>query len=154
MIPRLFARHVACVISICLVASLTGCGGAYDSKVTGIVKLDETPLPRGTVAFHSVAGGPAAYAPINSDGTYVIRTGREEGLPAGDYQVTVTANEPAATRQTEKGGPPPAGKPIAPLWYRTKETSGLKYTVKPGSNEINLDLTTKAPAGWDARKQR
>jgi len=99
------------------------------------------------VSFHPVSGGPAAYAMIGDDGSYSIKTGREDGLPAGEYEVSVTANEAAAVAQTEKGGPPPPGKSITPAWYRMKETSGLKYTVHPGNNEINLELTSKPPAG-------
>jgi hypothetical protein len=85
---------------------------------------------------------------IGDDGSYSIRTGRETGLPSGEYQVSVAANEAAALSQTDKGGPPPPGKPITPEWYRMKETSGLKFIVKPGKNEINLELTNKPPAGW------
>jgi hypothetical protein len=88
---------------------------------------------------------------IEDNGHYSIRTGREEGLPAGDYEVSVTANEPPKTQQTDKGGPPPPGKSITPAWYRMKETSGLKFTINPGKNEINLELTTKPPAGFKAQ---
>jgi hypothetical protein len=127
---------------------LSGCGGAYDATVLGKVTIDGKIVSNGTVAFQPVAGGPAAYARIETDGAYVVRTGREKGLPTGEYQVTVTANEPAATLQTEKGGPPPPGKAITPAWYRTKDTSGLKFTVTPGSNKIDLELKSQPPAGW------
>ena len=90
---------------------IAGCGGAYDSSAHGVVTLDGKVVPRGTVSFHPVAGGPAAYAMIGDDGSYSIRTGRQEGLPSGDYLVSVTANEAAAVAQTDKGGPPPPGKP-------------------------------------------
>ena len=72
-----------------------------------------------------------------------MRTGREEGLPSGDYDVTVTANEPPAATQNGGGGPPPPGKAITPIRYRSKATSGLSFVVEPGDNEINLKLTSE-----------
>jgi hypothetical protein len=138
---------VACVC-------LAGCGGVYDSSVSGTVTLDGNPVTRGTVAYNPVQSGPSAYARIDEDGSYTVRTGREEGLPAGEYQVTVIANEPPAVRQTAQGGPPPPGRPITPPWYRTKQTSGLRFTVDKGSNEINLELTSQLPPGWNPRGQR
>jgi hypothetical protein len=131
--------------------SVTGCGGTYDSSVRGVVVLDGKKVPRGTISFHPVSGGPAAYAMIGEDGSYSIRTGREEGLPAGEYEVSVAANEAPTAAQTAKGGPPPPGKSITPAWYRMKETSGLKFTVKRGKNEINLELTSQPPAGLKLR---
>jgi len=118
------------------------------------VTLDGTAVPRGTVTFHPNAGGPAAYAPIQDDGSYTIHTGREEGLPSGEYQATVTANEPPTSQQTASGGPPPPGKLITPLWYRGKDTSGLQFTVESGSNEIDLELKSQPPAGWNPARQR
>jgi hypothetical protein len=135
----------ACALAL---AVISGCGGPYDASVSGLVTLDGGVVPRGTVAYQPIGSGPAAYGKIDGDGSYTIWTGREAGLPSGEYHVTVTANDPPAVPQTEKGGPPPPGKPITPVWYRSKETSGLKYTVEPGSNEINLELTSQPPAGW------
>jgi hypothetical protein len=149
MTDRLFhRRRVACVWVLCLPVCISGCGGTYDSTVSGAVTFDGNKVTRGTVAYHPVASGPAAYARIDEDGMYSVRTGREEGLPAGEYQVTVTANEPPTTQQTAAGGPPPPGKSITPLWYRAKQTSGLKFNVEPGDNTINLELTKQPPAGW------
>ena len=145
-----------CVVaaSSCMLVGLVGCGGPYDATVSGVVTLDGKVVPRGTVAYQPKAGGAPAYARIEENGTYVVHTGREEGLPLGDYFVTVTANEPPAVTQTESGGPPPPGKPITPLWYRTKDTSGLSFVVSPGENEINLELTTRPPPGWNPRARR
>jgi hypothetical protein len=146
------ARCSMYLLSLGLLVASSGCGGVYDSSARGIVSLDGKSLPRGAVTFHPVSGGPAAYAMIREDGSYSIRTGREEGLPAGEYEVSVSANEPSVA-QSSNGGPPPPGKLITPAWYRMKETSGLKFTVKPGKNEINLDLSTKPPAGWNPAKK-
>jgi hypothetical protein len=128
---------------------IVGCGGVYDSTVTGIVTLDGHPLPRGTVAFNPENGSPA-YGQINSTGEYTVMTGREEGLPAGSYVVTVVSNE-APTGLGKDGAPPPAGKPITPQWYRSKQTSGLNYAVEPGSNQIDIPLTSTPPTGTQIR---
>jgi hypothetical protein len=127
--------------------AFAGCGGTYNSSVTGMVTLDGKAVPRGTVSFQSKGGGPAAYAVIAEDGSYSLQTGRESGLPAGDYYVTVTANEAPAMTQTATGGPPPPGKPITPARYRSRETSGLSFVVEPGGNEINLELSSQVAGG-------
>jgi hypothetical protein len=149
--PWLFRNLLASAMLAGVTSLIAGCGGPYDADASGVVTLDGTVVPRGTVSFTRVGGGPAAYAVIQDDGAYRVRTGREFGLPAGEYQVTVIANEPPATEKSASGGPPPGGKAITPAWYRTNETSGLKYSVSPGGNEINLELTTKPPAGWKSK---
>ncbi len=132
---------------------LSGCGGIYDASVSGVVTLDGTPLPRGTVSFNPETPGPSSYGQIDSSGRYTVMTGREQGLPPGNYVLTVVANEPP-TEPGKNGGPPPAGKPITPRWYRSLSSSGLKYTVEKGSNQIDLELTTDPPNGWQNPARR
>jgi hypothetical protein len=140
-------KRLICCVGLAGLLAAAGCGGPYDSSAHGVVTLDGTAVPRGLVAFHPASTGPAAYA-IISEGAYEVFTGREKGLPSGEYLVSVAANEAPAIAQTATGGAPPPGKPITPQWYRSKQTSGLKFTVKPGGNEINLELSSKPPAGW------
>lgn len=132
-----------------LAAALTGCGGPYDATVAGVVTLDGATVTRGTISFTPQAGGPPAYGMIASDGKYSLRTGREEGVKSGGYTVTVAANE-ESNQQGRDGGPPPVGKPITPDWYRSPTSSGLSYEIKPGDNEINIELTKTPPPGWKA----
>ena len=146
--------RLALPVALMCWAFVAGCGGPYDAGVSGVVTLDGQNLTRGTVSFNPVAGGPAAYARIDEGGNYSLRTGRDEGLPSGEYQATVIATEPPPVQATAQGGPPPSGKPITPMWYRSKDTSGLSFTVVPGSNEINLELTTQPPVGWSSRRLR
>jgi hypothetical protein len=131
---------------------VSGCGGPYDATVAGVVTLDGLPVPRGTVKFIP-AQGPSAYGLIGEDGAYSMMTGRERGLPAGTYTVTVVANE-ASVSSASPSAPPIPGKPITPPWYRVQDASGLTFTVEPGSNEINLELLSDPPAGWNQRGRR
>lgn len=132
-------------VSTVLLLTLNGCGGSYDSTVSGTVSLDGKNLTIGTVSFHPLAGGPASYAQVNSDGTYAVQTGREKGLRSGEYIVTVEANERPAEMRSPDGGPPAVGKRITPPWYGAKQTSGLRYTVEGGRNTINIELISQAP---------
>jgi hypothetical protein len=133
---------VACLGLIALV----GCGGPYDATVSGTVKFNGAPVPRGTASFKPQSTGADAFGQINADGTYLLRTGREEGLNSGSYSVSVAANETPPLNP--KGGPPPMGKSITPEWYRDPATSGLTFTVAPGDNKIDLELNATPPAGW------
>jgi hypothetical protein len=132
----------------CSALALTGCGGTYESAVSGVVKLDGNLIDRGTVSFAPQGAGAAAFGVIESDGRYALSTGREEGLPSGQYLVTVAANKPPASLRNKDGGPAALGEPITPEWYRNPATSGLTYTVEPGDNEINIELNTTPPPGW------
>ncbi len=135
------------------VSLMVGCGGTYDSYVKGVATLDSEPLPRGTISFKPVQPGPTAYGLISDDGSYTLKTGRESGLPPGEYVVAVVVNEPSVSK--EEGALPTPGKPITPLWYRSAKTSPLKKTIEPGNNEINLELTSEPPPGWvDPKKRR
>ncbi|RIK82206.1 MAG: hypothetical protein DCC67_07480 [Planctomycetota bacterium] len=125
-----------------------GCGGVYDSTVSGVVSLGGAPLSSGAVAFIPDAGGPTAYAQIDSSGRYDVFTGKEPGLPSGSYTVTVVARKPPATERSKLGGPPPPGEALTPGWYGEQQSTPLKYTVEPGSNEINIELSTAPPPGW------
>lgn len=138
------------VLSLGLVglANLVGCGGVYDSYVSGLVTLDGTPLPSGTVAYIPDQAGPASYGVILNDGSYVVNTGREEGLPTGAYSVTVVSREGSIEDPSGRGLPPKAGKMITPPWYSNKRSSPLKIAVEPGSNQINLELSSEPPPDW------
>ena len=139
--------RILSVLAVAFAAAImSGCGGPYDSSVSGVITLDGSPLPRGTVKFIPEQPGPSGYGLIGSDGSYEVMTGREEGLKSGSYVVTVVVNE-ESTPNKEPSLPPRPGKPITPPWYRNQAQSPLKHTVEPGSNEINLELSTKRPAG-------
>ena len=130
-LPLAFSAVVLCL--------LAGCG-KHDSLVTGSVLLNAQPLGGGTVTFYPVAGGPAVYGMIQNDGTYELHTGGDKGLKPGDYRITVvrTDNPPAAP-----GKAPPMGRLATPEKYSRLQTTDLQATIKPGANEIPLNLSGK-----------
>lgn len=139
-------RHLTKTFLICCLGLLlTGCGSEYGSTVSGTVTLDGEPLPAdviGTVVFIPKQGGPPATGRITDGSQYVISTGRGKGLFPGEYSVTIGANEPSGVSRGPNGGPPPSGKQLTPRRYRQMRTSGLVFTVEPGSNNIDIDLTS------------
>lgn len=122
-------------LSLLALFVLYGCGGKLDSSVSGLVTIDGEPLRTGRVVFHAVTGGAMAYGTIDADGRYKITTGREKGLTAGDYVVTVVATEAPPGPIGES-----YGKLISPTQYTTQETTTLKFTIQRGANRIDLPL--------------
>jgi len=140
-------NYASATLLLVCVALYSGCGGPYNASVKGNVKLDDSPLSRGTVMFTPKRSGPSGYGLINQDGTYSIKIGTQDGIPSGDYSVTVMSSQ-ESTPSTDPALPPKPGKPITPIWYRNPSNSPLNFTVTPGRNEINLELKSQPPAGW------
>ena len=132
---------------------LAGCGGPYDATAYGTVTVNGDRLSSGTVAFNPVSPGPPAMSAVESDSTYSIKTGQETGLAPGEYVVTVIASE-RNLQSSPGGGPPIPGKMLTPLRYSAVSTSGLRFTVERGSNEINLELQGDVEDPRDKKPRR
>lgn len=122
---------------------LCGCLGCAPAKggVSGTVTLDGKPLGNASVVFHPTGEGATAYGTTISDGSYVLQTGAKEEVAPGDYLVTVTATE-QVKRAADAKSPPQPPKTLTPQRYADKTTSGLRFTVKPGSNRYDIELRT------------
>lgn len=121
----------------CLILVIAGCGRGHGGAVSGRVTLDGKPLDTGTVTFHPTGGGPTAYGGIHPNGTYRVKTGTQQGLPPGEYRVTVlAATEPPTD------GPSVPGQMITPARYADPNQSGFQFTVARGSNQIDLELNS------------
>jgi len=135
------------MIAIVLITYLlVGCGNTLPSTVTGTVTLDGDPLPdgsqtTGSVVFHPVEGGAAAYGTITSGGKYSMHTGDADGLQPGAYLVTVRVVE---IEPPPPGGynSPPAAKLLTPPRYQDRERTDLNANVLQGKNEIDLKLSS------------
>jgi hypothetical protein len=124
-----------------LLAFISGCGSdeAKLAAVRGTVSYRGTPLHGGTIVFTPDTvrgdGGPIARAEIQSDGTYLLKTGPFPGATPGWHRVTVVSLEQPA--------PGSGGRPhsLLPSRYHDPEQSGLSFQVRPGTeNVFNIDL--------------
>lgn len=118
--------------ALMVLMTVWGCGGEHRARqghVAGTVTLNGAALTSGQVSFFSAESGIGGMSPINGEGHYEIN-----GLNApGDYQITVTPQEPTP------GGPavPPSDLPAK---YSSATTSGLSFSLKPGNNTFPIEL--------------
>ena len=126
-----------------MVAMCVGCSQSpFNADVKGSVTLDGKPVPPGVVIFSAEGGGRnSSRGRIEANGKYFLVTRHNRGIDSGDYRVAVQVYE--------KGGPPGPGErtaanlpPLVPAKYLSIDTSGLAFTVEPGSNTIDIALTS------------
>ena len=97
--------------------------------------MDGQPLPNALVQFHPEGGGRPGTGVTDSEGRYELTyTADIEGTKVGPNRVEITTVWP-------DGEPPPGAKEQILAKYNSATT--LKEEVKPGSNEIDFDLTSK-----------
>lgn len=123
------------VWGFCLIVGLmllAGCGDGEPSRipVTGTVTFDGEPVTEGTVTFFSRSTGVADGAPLNSEGRFEFA----DGLPAGEYVVSVAPPPPEEVAGAPSAAPPKE-YPDIPQKYRSDVTTDLKATVEEGSSE-------------------
>lgn len=129
-----------------LVAS-TGCGNKYGATANGYVTLDGEPVRDGRLTFARPGSNDIpAIGAIGDDGGYSLTTNAEAGVVPGEYRVSVQSFKPIEGLEPgERSFETP--EPMVPRRYLNVKTSGLTYTVEPGSNRIDIKLTTDASAG-------
>jgi hypothetical protein len=134
-------RAAAVLLSLLSLAPLVGCGGA-ESEVSGTVTLDGKAVGPGIIVFAPADGqsNPSDGA-IQPNGEYYLRTSGEVGLKAGKYRVGVNVLDQPEVRPGERSME--AAKRVTPERYVEPATSGLEFDVTPGSNSIDVQLTSK-----------
>jgi hypothetical protein len=106
---------------------------AYPVKGKVVFKDNGKPLGSGTVLFESVADpNQRASGEIQADGTYTLANNvGANGAVEGEHRVLIMTPLP-------EYGQNPRG-PFDPRYQRF-DTSGLRYTVKPGENNYEIQL--------------
>jgi hypothetical protein len=130
------------VMAVACLLSLIGCSGSdLGAEVSGVASLDGKPLESGSVVFAPVDGvSNNATSAVNSDGTYQLVSSRTIGLTPGKYRVAVTMHEHVDVKPGERSMVMP--KLLTPQKYADPSTSGLEFDVVPGSQTIDLALTS------------
>ena len=158
--PRLIAGLFVMGSALCFLGA-TGCGGPSGpqmSLVRGRVTQAGQPVTTGSVDFYPTQGR-SARGVIASDGSYTLTTNEPgDGAIVGTHTVTVKstqvisniyqpksmADEIAYFSQPANASATPITsevKWIVPEIYSRVETSGLRYEVQPGvENIINIEL--------------
>ncbi len=124
-----------------LLVSFAGCFGSKDRweqthPVTGTVSFKGTPVENAELAFYPVDGdAPDAVRPRAKSaegGKYEAWTYEQgDGVPAGNYKVTVIHNEVAVSKGTI------VAKPNSlPAKYSRLDTTDLQVEIVAGKNEI------------------
>jgi hypothetical protein len=126
---------------------LSGCGGGPKlpptAPVSGIVTLDDTPLPRGTVQFvpdgSQGTSGPPGVGVIDSGGRFEIFTAGVKGAVVGHHKVAVEAREEQDDLQGASWT-----ESLIPDLYNDPETSGVTVIVKAGErNKVDIKLKSR-----------
>lgn len=129
------------MVTLCAVA---GCSrkpaGPKCHTVTGVVRLKGQPLDGATVLFRAVSGPYSGAGRTDASGRYALSSQFGQGVPEGEYTVTVTKYEEVVSPESEEEVAPPP-RLLTPPKYAQAETSGLRATVKPRPNTIDFDLT-------------
>ena len=145
-------RHCLLILAASAVA-INGCSdksaGPQTYPVTGVVTQKGQPVEGAIVAFFAVAAADPSgrsaggQAETGADGSFSIQStfdqGKttQEGLPPGDYKVTVI-------KLQNPGGAPSTTQPpknVLPPNYATIETTPLSATVNAdGSNKVDIPL--------------
>jgi hypothetical protein len=126
-----------------LVVAVVGCGSNL-AEVNGVVTVDGQPLQggngvRATVIFQPATGvGRVAVGLVDSSGQYHLSSGSEAGVVPGEYVVTCSATQLVRGSDGSVSG----GRRVTDPKYADTKTSGLQFTVEPGSNEFNISLTS------------
>lgn len=137
------SKKVSFVAAVLVIGACVGCNQSpFNADVTGSVTLDGKPVPPGVVIFSAEDGGRnSSRGRIEPGGDYFLVTRHSRGIDAGNYRVAVQVYE--------KGDPPGPGErapanlpPLVPEKYLSVDTSGLAFTVEPGSNTIDIALTS------------
>ena len=130
-------RRSTMLLGLLLVAALGGCGSNEFSPLSGTVTYQGKPLESGTVSFKHKKLGTTGYGQLQAGGTYTVKTGRNEGLKSGDYDVYVVAAEIIKGDANSA----PNVKLTIPARYADPESSGLRCTVptKDGTYDIVLE---------------
>lgn len=129
-------------ITCLALCGLAGCGSEFGATAEGIVTLDGKPISPGLITFAPEDPGIApAVSDLDSNGRFVLITNKKPGVRPGKYRVAIQAFRPPDVPMGQRTMTP--SERLVPEKYFDVNTSGLEFTIDPGSNDIPVELTSK-----------
>ncbi|QDT70817.1 hypothetical protein MalM25_37730 [Planctomycetes bacterium MalM25] len=134
-------------------AVAVGCGPSDIAYVSGSASHEGSPTPAGTKVFFELPGqGYLGVGVTQEDGAFTLKHRGSESLRSGDYVVFVGPPESdlseaefmqlkkkVEAEYRAKGKKPPRSPDwVLPEKFYSPRTSGLRRTVSPGENTIDL----------------
>jgi hypothetical protein len=134
-------RQSALALAATLILGVCGCNGDSSpvmNPVHGRVLFNGRPTANAQVTFHPINdNGPKVIRPVgrvDEQGNFTLTSFKDsDGAPAGEYQVTVVW---FLARPARAGSDETTSANYLPEKYSRAETSKLKATVAPGTNDI------------------
>lgn len=126
-----------------------GCGESSVelAPVRGVVTYDGKQLPsfkHAAVVFTPEGGRPAKGIISAQDGGFELSTyATGDGARIGRHAVAISATVDDPSAETEDKYP--GIRSVIPEKFSNRDTSGLSFDVKPGSNVIQLQLRSNGP---------
>ena len=135
-------RYCICSLLLCCLGGCLNSDQVTIAPVVGQVKIDGQPVVNAVIAFEDPATGFAAMGKIETDGKYVLRSQYGNGIPPGEYRVTVSP--PPSRDDQDREIPPVPGATKIPPKFQQGATSGMTANVEDGENTLDFDLTTSS----------
>jgi hypothetical protein len=114
-----------------------GCPGPRRVTVEGTVTYKGTPVPEGYLVKFLGPGDHLAVGIVTEQGAYAVTD-----IPPGEVKVTVEPDPGMPPTKTKPAGNTAGagGKFTLPRKYLDAGTSGLTYTITPGTRQLDLRL--------------
>lgn len=125
----------------CLVCALVLLVGCSKKQPLGgkVVYSDNEPVTKGVVVFQTPTF--VAQGKIQNDGTYVVGTDKmTDGIPKGEYEITVLGTEDVAYKPGRDNAPMPVLTPTIDAKYTDPKTSGLKFIADGKTRKFNIQV--------------
>ena len=134
--------HVVVALLLVTACCILGCNsGETLGPVSGNVTFQGKPVTEGTVLFRNKEMGVYMTANLDSQGHYEVKQPKGNGLPPGDYQVSVN---PPLFDAPMAGSKQPVKIPTfpnIPRKYHDPDQSGLTLTVPEEGTTLNIEMT-------------
>ncbi len=141
MLKRQSAISACLIIALLLVAIGCGSGSSLDlGRVEGTVTFDGKPLDHGRVVFSPEKGtsGPQAVGNIQSDGSFRMQTGPDDGAPLGKHVVTVHCRQKPTPEQERDMAFIP--KSLIPDKYSKEDQTPLRFEVTESNDKYSIEI--------------